>query len=372
MVFDDGFGLGSEAGRLRELGIPVVGGTELTDRLEEERGFGTETMAAKGLNTIDSVIVDGFTEGIEYVQSHPAPYVIKPCGESQNFNDLLYVGQDSDGKDVIQMLERYRDRTNGQIESLQLQRRKEGIELSICGFFDGESFLESINYTFEHKRLFPGNLGPMTGEMGTAMFWAPPNRLYEQTIGQFESLLSEEEYVGTFDINCIVNESGIYPLEITPRFGYPQILIQEEAMQVPIGNFLFDLATGSDPELEVHDGYQVGFRVCVPPFLADDMVWFEAHTRDLAVRFREDEIPNGVHLEDMKYTDGEYRVAGETGEVLVVSGMGETMAAANETALDRAADIILPNKFYRNDIGANWHEHIEQLHRWGYLRDGAS
>ncbi len=369
VVFDDGFGLGTHAERLRDDGVPVVGGTQLTDRLEEERGLGHEKMKEFGLDVIDSVIFDDLTDGVEYVRENPDCYVIKPCGEAQNYNDLLYVGQADDGEDVVQMLQRYRDVWDEEIEEFQLQRRKEGIEISVCGFFDGHQFIEPINYTFEHKRLFPGDLGPMTGEMGTSMFWDGPNRLFQETVGQFEPLLREEGYVGAFDINCIVNESGIFPLEPTPRFGYPQILIQEAAMETPISELLFGLATGTNPELAVHDGYQVGFRVCVPPFPADDVEWFEEHSRDLVVRFRGGGVPEGVHLEDIKYTDGEYRVAGETGEILVVTGRGETMREAQDEAYSRADDIILPNKFYRSDIGDKWYADVEQLVSWGYLRE---
>ncbi len=369
VVFDDGFGLGEHAERLRGDGIPAVGGTRFTDRLEEDRGFGHETMAELGLNVIDSVVFDSFDDGIRYVRENPNPYIIKPCGEAQNYNELLYVGQSDDGADVIQMLERYRDVWDGDVDAFQIQRRKEGVEISICGFFDGEEFVEPINYTFEHKRLFPGELGSMTGEMGTSMFWGGPNKLFRETVERFETVLREEGYVGPFDINCIVNDEGIFPLEPTPRFGYPQIFIQEASMETPISEFLYDLATGTQPELEVHDGYQVGFRVCVPPFPADDMEWFEEHSRNLAVKFRDGKIPKGVHIEDLKHTDGEYRVAGETGEVLVVTGRGGSMREARQKAYDRVDDIVLPNKFYRTDIGEGWYTEAEQLIRWGYLRE---
>ena len=369
VVMDDSFGLGYEAERVREMGIPVVGGTERTDRLEEDRGFGHDKMAEFGLNVIDADVFETIDDGIAFIQENPAPYVLKPSGETQNLNDLLYVGQAEDGSDVIQVLQRCWEQLDEDIGEFQLQRRKTGIEISVCGFFDGEQFLEPINYTFEHKRLFPGDLGPMTGEMGTAMFWAPPNRLFHETIAGFEPLLREEGYVGPFDINCIVNEEGVFPLEITARFGYPQILIQEAALETPIDEFLYGLATETAPTFETHDGFQVGFRVCIPPFPADDVMWFDEHARDLPIGFRDDGVPEGVHLEDMKYTDGEYRVAGETGEVLVVTGKGETMAAAREQAHERADDIILPNMFYRQDIGAEWHEQVEQLVKWGYLRE---
>jgi len=369
VVMDDSFGLGRKAGWVRDQGVPVIGGTELTDRLEEERDFGHETMTELGLNVIESELFEDIDAGISYIREQPAPYVVKPSGSAQNYNSLLHVGQADDGADVIRVLERYREKLDGEVGEFQLQRRKTGIEISVCGFFDGESFVEPINYTFEHKRLFPGDLGPMTGEMGTAMFWAPPNKLFRETISRFEPLLREEGYVGPFDINSVVDGDGVHPLEITARFGYPQIQIQEAAMETPIDEFLYELATGTDPDLSVHDGYQVGFRMCVPPFPADDVAWFEEHTRDLEIGFRCNGIPEGIHLEDMKYTDGSYRVAGETGEVLIVTGQGESMGDARAQAEARAEEVILPNKFYRTDIGERWQEQAEQLIRWGYLRE---
>ena len=107
-----------------------------------------------------------------------------------------------------------------------------------------------VNINFEHKKLFPGNIGPSTGEMGTSMFWSEPNRLFNQTLAKMEPLLAEEGYVGYIDLNCIVNANGIYPLEFTSRFGYPTIFIQQEGMITPIGQFFFDLAGGDDRKLQ--------------------------------------------------------------------------------------------------------------------------
>jgi phosphoribosylamine--glycine ligase len=54
----------------------------------------------------------------------------------------------------------------------------------------------TISCKYEHKRLFPGNIDPSTGEMGTSMFWASRNDLFERTLGRPEDWLVA---VGTGD-----------------------------------------------------------------------------------------------------------------------------------------------------------------------------
>ena len=54
---------------------------------------------------------------------------------------------------------------------------------------------------FEHKKLFPGDIGPSTGEMGTSMFWTGANQLFNQTLLKMEPVLALEGYVGYIDVN---------------------------------------------------------------------------------------------------------------------------------------------------------------------------
>ena len=73
---------------------------------------------------------------------------------------------------MVHVLEAYRAIWCHLLEGVQLQRRMGGVEVAIGAFFNGEHFIEPVTVNFEHKRFFPGNLGPMTGEMGTTMFSA--------------------------------------------------------------------------------------------------------------------------------------------------------------------------------------------------------
>ena len=123
--------------------------------------------------------------------------MIKPSGEAKNVKRRLFVGEEEDGNDVIGMLEAYKRAFSEEIKVFQLQRRVNGVEVAVGAFFNGKKFITPVNIRhFEHKKLFPGEVGPPTGEMGTAMFWSEPNALFNRTLLKMEPKLAEEGYVG--------------------------------------------------------------------------------------------------------------------------------------------------------------------------------
>jgi phosphoribosylamine---glycine ligase len=368
IVFDDVLGQGAKAQKLRAAGKPVVGGTPYTDRLEDDRAFGQQELKAAGVSIIPQENFTSFDDAIAFVQANPNRYVIKPSGEAQNLKQLLFVGEDEHGADVIQVLEDYKRAWASRIREFQLQRRIVGVEVAIGAFFNGKEFVLPINVNFEHKKLFPGDIGPSTGEMGTAMFWSEPNRLFAATLKKMEAKLKEEGYVGYIDVNCIVNSNGIFPLEFTARFGYPTISIQQEGMLSPIGEFLHRLAEGSITRFKARSGFQVGVRIVVPPFPYRDPETFETSSKDAVIIFKKP-VREGVHIEDVKTVDNEWLVTGTSGVVLIVVGLGSTMKQAQRQVYNRIENIMIPNMFYRKDIGDRWFEDFDRLHTWGYLRD---
>ena len=54
--------------------------------------------------------------------------------------------------------------------------------------------------------------------------------------------------------------------------------------------------------------------------------------------------------------------------MLTVVGLGQTMKQAREQAYARVRNILIPNMYYRDDIGERWAEDSDRLHNWGYLR----
>jgi len=371
IVFDDVLGQGAQAKRLRDAGKRVIGGTPYTDKLEDDRSFGQEELLKAGIPILSYQEFTDFDDAISFVRSNPGKYVIKPSGEAQNVKRLLFVGEEDDGSDVVRVLEAYKRVWHRTVKVFQLQKKVAGVEVAVGGFFNGKEFVYPINVNFEHKKLFPGNIGPATGEMGTSMFWSGPNKLFNATLRKMEARLAEEGYVGYMDLNCIVNGNGIYPLEFTARFGYPTIHIQQEGMSMPLSELLYRLANGERFEIRTKKGFQVGVRLVVPPYPYRDKKTFDSYSKNATVVFeKKGGVPHeGVHIEDIKLVDDEWIVTGSAGVALVVAGSGQTMKQAQQQVYNRIQHILIPNMYYRKDIGDRWFEDGDKLHTWGYLRE---
>jgi phosphoribosylamine--glycine ligase len=364
IIFDDVF-FGADADKLRKQGKAVIGGSAYTDKLEEDREFGQAELRSVGVNVLPHWDFTEFDEAIDFVQKNPGRYVVKPTSKGGE-KELLYVGQEEDGKDVLQVLELYKKSWAKKITGFQLQKYASGVEVAVGAFFNGVDFITPINVNFEHKKMFPGNIGPSTGEMGTSMFWAPPNRIFNETLAKMKEKLAASSYVGYVDLNCIVNNKGIHPLEFTTRFGYPTVSIQMEGITSQLGEFMHSLANKKSFDLRTKKGFQVGVVIAVPPFPFFDVAAFKKYSEDATVMFKK-KVEDGVHLGDVKLIEGDWRLAGYSGYALIITGSGQTMEDARRQAYARINNIMIPNMFYRTDIGERWTHDSDRLLMWGYL-----
>ena len=105
IVFDD-VGFGKIADSLRKEGKLVVGGSEYTDKLEEDREFSQNEMKRVGMPVLPHWDFSDFDSAIEFIKSNPSRYVFKPSGNmSSEQKGILFLGQEEDGKDLIEILE---------------------------------------------------------------------------------------------------------------------------------------------------------------------------------------------------------------------------------------------------------------------------
>ncbi|MEW6328986.1 MAG: hypothetical protein AB1468_02605, partial [Candidatus Micrarchaeota archaeon] len=195
IVFDD-IGFGQVAEDLRKEGKAVVGGSLYTDQLEDDREFGQNELKKAGVSVLPHWDFSDFDEAIDFVKKNPGRYVIKPSGKAQNEKELSFIGQEEDGNDVMNLLEHYKKSWSKKLNNFQLQKFAQGVEIAVGAFFNGNDFVYPVNVNFEYKKMFPGDIGPNTGEMGTMMFWSQPNVLFDETLMKMKSALAQSGYVG--------------------------------------------------------------------------------------------------------------------------------------------------------------------------------
>lgn len=368
IIFDD-VEFGEVADKLRRGGKLVIGGSKYTDELEMDRDFGQTEMKKYGVNILPQWQFTDYEEAIQFIKNNPDRYVFKPSGNTPSAGkSLLFIGQEEDGKDLLELIEQNKKIWAKKAPVFQLQKFISGVEIAVGAFFNGHDFILPINVNFEHKRIFPGDIGPLSGEMGTLMYWSEPNNLFKMTLEKMKPVLVESGYIGYVDINCIVNGRGIYPLEFTTRFGYPTISIQLEGITMPTGEWLYKLASGENFELKTKKGFQVGVRIMVPTLFvkSTEKETIELY-HDLPILFKKPDNLEGIHIEDVKLEDGAWRIAGQSGVLMVVTGSGTTVGEARHQVYNRIKNVMVQDMFYRTDIGLKWHTDSDKLQTWGYL-----
>lgn len=370
IIFDD-IGYGAIQDRLRDEGYTVFGGSELGEKTELDREFGKEIFTQCGLKTLPLKDFIDIRSAIEYVRENPDRWVIKQ--NDHGIKNLTYIGNLQSGADVIHVLEDYEKNALFHDRVITLQKRIDGVEMGVARYFNGTNWVGPVEINFEHTRLFPGDLGPTTSEMGTlAWYDNDNNKLFRETLAKLKPFLIRARFRGDFSINFILTKDGPFPLEATARIGTPIIHLQEDMHDSPMGEFLYAVASGKDYPLKWKKGFGIVVTLAVPPFphlgkLSHSMYGTNIYF-DPSLSKRDFEK---IHFEEVSLMDGtkdRYFLSDSRGYVLYVTSIADSVEEVRMKVTNILNKITVPQSFYRNDIGVRFLiKDRKMLQDWGYL-----
>jgi phosphoribosylamine--glycine ligase len=374
-VGDDGLILfetadqGATQDALRAEGFQVIGGCALGDRLESDRAYGQSVLWNAGLRTARTHAFHSYPDAVIFLSQHRQRYVLKFNGANGE-RTRNYIAQASDSSDLSALLEFYDTQgTHGPAPDFVLMEYIEGVEVGIGGYFNGSEFLTTACIDFEHKRFFPGELGELTGEMGTVVSYEGSARLRTRVLEPLTGLLREGGYCGYLNVNLMANADGLWPLEFTSRFGYPGYAICETLHCETWESIFRKMLGGADRAFAVAPGFAVGVVLTVPPF--PHRQGYAEMSKGLPVLL--DERLSAAQRRRLSFAEvkkvGKNLVTtGCSGYVGVATGCALTVDEARLQALDIARKVYVPNLRYRTDIGARVSDaRLAELRQWGVL-----
>lgn len=337
-VFDGNHNV-KEGELLRKEGFKVWGGSEFTDKLENDREFGMKFAESCGLHSPDQQEFSGADEGIKFLEEHEEEaYVFKPNAISDNSKTYVPINEEpcKANKEVREFIKAFE--SDECVSSYILQKVVKGVEVNVEGYFiNGECVFAHAN--FENKKSFQEDMGRATGCAFDVDFEIPlESELYKITVGKMADKLEEMEYTGLADANVIIGDfNQVYFLEYCFRSGYNSAV-----------NFHKNLCNKSFLETcaDMVDGIvdikaRKGFGATITMFTDDFYT-------GLPIYIPED-IEKDVYLFDAYEEDGMLKMAGSSNEILIVCGHGYTISETLAEVEEKARKIIFKDRYMRLD-----------------------
>jgi phosphoribosylamine--glycine ligase len=334
------------ADAVRAAGIACFGPSKDAARIEGSKAFAKDVMAAAGVRTAASEIVDSPAR-LDAALDRFGPAVGQPAWVVKD--DGLAAG-----KGVVVTADRDAARTHAAtlLESghpVLLESFLDGPEVSLFCLVDGATVVPLVAAQ-DFKRVADGDAGPNTGGMGA---YAPlpwlPKSAESAIVGDVVEPVAAEmvrrgcPFSGLLYAGLAMTSAGPAVVEFNCRFGDPETQAVLALLTSPLGGVLYATATGTladFPPLQWHDGY------AVTVVLAAENYPGRPRFGDVITGAEADGV---LHAGTSRREDG--AVVSSGGRVLSVVGTGVDLPAARAAAYGVLSSVRLPGGHFRTDIG---------------------
>jgi phosphoribosylamine--glycine ligase len=339
------------ADRLRALDVPVFGPEQRAAEIESSKRFAKDFMKRHGIPTARYEAFRNVSDALNYIANAPYPFVIKASGLAAGKGVILPETLDEARAAVHQIMVGREFGAAG--DEVVIEERLSGEEVSVLAFCDGVT-VKAMPAARDHKRLLGGDLGPNTGGMGAIAPVVLPHEVAEkiqETILQptIDGLGAEgRAFVGVLYPGLMLTVNGPKVLEFNCRFGDPEAEVVLRLLDTDLLEILLACVNGTLNRQEIR--WKRGAAACV--ILASGgypgkyATGVPIHGLDASLNRHAVVFHAGTKLQDQT-------VVTNGGRVLAVTGWGETLGDALDTAYAAIRPIHFEGMQYRKDIGAN-------------------
>jgi len=333
------------ADAVRGAGIACFGPSREAARIEGSKAFAKEVMAAAGVRTASSEIVDNPAR-LDAALDRFGPVVGEPAWVVKD--DLLAAG-----KGVVVTADRAVARAHA-AELLEaghpvlLESYLDGPEVSLFCVVDGRTVVPLLAAQ-DFKRVGDGDTGPNTGGMGA---YAPlpwlPDDVYRTIVDEIVQPVAAElvrrgsPFCGLLYAGLAITAKGPAVIEFNCRFGDPETQSVLALLDSPLGQLLYAAATG---ELAGFGEPRWRDGAAVTVVLAAENYPGRPRIGDVVVGAEAEGV---LHAGTARRDDG--AIVSSGGRVLSVVGTGPDLTAARTAAYAKLSSIRLPGGHFRTDI----------------------